>query len=209
MNIYICDINDFDISDGYELLTEERKNKLNDYKRIDDKKRVLVSGLLLKYILQDKICDLKYNEYGKPYIEDSNLHFNISHSGHYCIIGVSTSNIGIDIEEKKPFYENAIHRCLNELEIEYYNNNKSLLTFYKIWTAKESIIKTLGKTIYNNIKEITSLPLTNGYYTFKDEKYYLEWIDKDNYVICVCLKEEDEINIKSFTKYELLKKCTT
>ena len=39
---------------------------------------------------------LRYNEYGKPYLESGGLFFNLSHSGEYVACAISDKEIGID-----------------------------------------------------------------------------------------------------------------
>lgn len=45
--------------------------------------------------------DVKVDKFGKPYFEDTDIHFNISHSGCYVIAAVSDEDIGIDIQKIK------------------------------------------------------------------------------------------------------------
>ena len=40
----------------------------------------------------------KYDEYGKPYIDNSNIYFNISHSGEYGLCCFSNHRNGCDIQ---------------------------------------------------------------------------------------------------------------
>lgn len=55
---------------------------------------------LLKNVLQDKNAVIKKSPMGKPYLEQGNTHFSISHTSSLIAIAISTSNVGIDIEEK-------------------------------------------------------------------------------------------------------------
>ena len=51
---------------------------------------------------------IENNKYGKPYIKNNPIYFNISHSSDYVVIGISDSAIGVDIEHLVP-QERADH----------------------------------------------------------------------------------------------------
>ena len=92
-----------------------------------------------------------YNEFGKPYLENRSMHFNLSHSHEFALFAVNINyELGIDIE--------WMHRKSNLLEIgeRFFSENeytelKSLPAelqrqgFFNCWTRKESYIKARGK----------------------------------------------------------------
>lgn len=89
---------------------------------------------------------VKLTEDGKPFLENSNIRFNISHSG--ALVGCAItkiSDIGIDIEKTDPVQiENFRYQMT---AAEWTSINKSddpLLHFYKYWTQKEAVIKAGG-----------------------------------------------------------------
>lgn len=73
------------------------------------------------------------NPYGKPYLEGSPLHFNLSYSGIYAFLGVHpTHPIGVAIEKR-------------ELSFPYPGENSELShSPTLIWAAKEAYVKALG-----------------------------------------------------------------
>lgn len=126
------------------------------------KTRYAIKQLLGYYLAKPpQSIDWQLGSYGKPYIAQSPLDFNISHSGDYALLAVGWGGcLGIDIElinettnclelAKRFFAEEEVD------QIEAFQASKAQLcqVFFHIWTAKESIIKALGKGL--------SLPLTS------------------------------------------------
>ena len=173
-----------DLKDLNHPISKIREQKLNKYKYLDDKKRCLLAELLLKEGLKQfniKEFEYTFNEYGKPYLKDINVFFNISHSKDYVVCIISDEEVGIDIEYKKDIdYSKLIKR----FKIEEQNSIHNIDDFYSIWTKKEAYIKMKGEGLRielnsfdtNNIKEISLL---------------------DDYKISVCFKNNktDEIKI--------------
>ena len=77
------------------LLTGERLYKALKYVKEEDSLRSITGSLLMRKYTGG-LEDIKYDFYGKPY-KDS-MFFSLSHSNSYVILGVSDSEIGVDIE---------------------------------------------------------------------------------------------------------------
>jgi 4'-phosphopantetheinyl transferase len=98
-------------------------------------------------------------EQGKPYLLNSPLYFNLSHSGNFAALAVSAQGeIGIDIETI---------RARNFLAIaeRYYHTDelKQLLAtpeaereqlFFKLWTLKEAFFKATGGGISTGLDKV-------------------------------------------------------
>jgi len=99
-----------------------------------------------------------YNDNGKPVVEG--ISFNISHSGNYVLVALSSSPIGIDIElMSKTFdFENVVEFCFNEPErekIKMAHNSREM--FYTLWTRKEAILKATGEGLVDDLLKINCL----------------------------------------------------
>ena len=83
---------------------------------------------------------------GKPYLKNSKIHFNLSHTEGFCVVCISDLEIGVDCEKidldfapkivgfsKRYFLENEL--CILE------NSDYSPDVFFEIWTKKEAYIK--------------------------------------------------------------------
>ncbi|MFC4210505.1 4'-phosphopantetheinyl transferase family protein [Pedobacter lithocola] len=180
------------------ILTSDELNKANRFAQEDDKKRYIVgkfySKMLLAKMMDKKPTDIhfEFNKYKKPYI--NNIHFNISHSGDYVVIGLSTNAIGVDIEyiNTNLDYQNLIYQCFNGKEIKMITD---LYSFYLFWTRKEALLKATGEGLTDNLPaidctvknaerfgvfyELKSFKLNDGYFlsiaSSKHQSMYKYW----------------------------------
>ena len=115
---------------------------------------------LLKRVLNElNINDeIIYNEYGKPYLKNNEIYFNISHSNEYTILGISSSEIGVDIEKIRPIKENVINKVCTDDEKKLIKNDKD---FTLIWVKKESYVKWVGMGIGYGLKNVDTTKITN------------------------------------------------
>ena len=116
-----------------------------------------------RYLLKELFSDFPLEEIliadtRKPYLDDEQYHFSISHFGHYAAAIVSsTKRVGVDVEKAGPTIEKIRNKFLSDKEsaIAFEGIEKSghrLRQLTLLWSAKESIFKwySLGKV---NFKE--------------------------------------------------------
>lgn len=151
--LYALDVSCFEdgclFSKAYNLVSDERKNKIDRLRFAEDKRLSLGAGLLLKYALyKENITDytVASNENGKPYIENKNVHFNLSHSKKWAVCVIAPFEVGCDIEKTAVADYKIAKRFFCENE---YKNIVSCADgndlFYRYWTLKESFIKAVGQ----------------------------------------------------------------
>ncbi|MEM1339585.1 MAG: 4'-phosphopantetheinyl transferase superfamily protein [Bacteroidota bacterium] len=109
-------------------------------------KLLLIEGLKLYEVDAQRLEQLQYTTYGRPYL-DLELDFNISHSGEYVICGLAKGmRLGVDIEERKTVDINSFYKVFTPKElIAIRSSKKTEETFYNYWTIKESVMKAIGK----------------------------------------------------------------
>lgn len=118
-------------------------------------KSILSQGLLKECLAESlnkkpESLIIKTQPQGKPFIpEEPTLHFNISHSRDYLVIAISyDSPLGIDLEfQDNNYKEKTIEQFMSPMEMDSYtelSQNKKCDFYFKIWTAKESLAKSLG-----------------------------------------------------------------
>ena len=126
---------------------------------------------------EEKITSYKISESinGKPYIDNSNIFYNISHKNKMVGLIISDSEVGLDIEyvdTENIKRKSTLKYFFTEKERESITNNEELLT---LWTKKESYIKLNG----GMLRDAIGLDINNSnviYDTFK----------LDNYIITIC-----------------------
>ena len=85
--------------------------------------------------------------WGKPFFEDSNWHFSISHTKKHAFCVLSMENIAIDAEElDRRIHPALAEKILSPTEKAQFDaaadKNKALLTF---WVLKEAAVKLSGE----------------------------------------------------------------
>lgn len=134
---------------------------------VNDKNRFIICRALLKLLLSEETGlntnDLVINttKNKKPYLPlFPNVFFNISHSKNYAIIAISKNPLGIDIEYINCdfVFNDMVSSVCNENEMNALNSSfNKHLTFYKLWTRKEAIVKATGTGIDDTLINIEAL----------------------------------------------------
>ena len=182
-----------------ENVSVGQKEKALRYANEIDQIRSLLSSYLKNQLSREELLK---NENGKPYFANG-PYFNISHSGKYVLMVVSTAEIGVDIEEIKNKDMSSLVRIFNEAEAKMIKEHSD---FYYLWCAKESLIKCMGLSV-GKVREIPSLPL-NGLKTFKGKDYQCKSFIYDKHIVSITREgnEEYEIDIEKVNKLPYLMK---
>ncbi len=182
-----------------ENVSVGQKEKALRYANEIDQIRSLLSSYLKNQLSREELLK---NENGKPYFTNG-PYFNISHSGRYVLMAVSTAEIGVDIEEIKCKDMSSLVRIFNEAEAKMIKEHSD---FYYLWCAKESLIKCMGLSV-GKVREIPSLPL-NGLKTFKGKDYQCKSFIYDKHIVSITREgnEEYEIDIEKVNKLPYLMK---
>lgn len=198
-------LNDEDVfKSACEKVNPQRRLKIDRLKFKKDKLLSLGAGLLLKKAFRDFGIDYENavfseNEYGKPYIKNSDIQFSLSHCGTYAMCAVSDTAVGCDIEYVTDFDIRIAEKffCKTEYERLALISDKAERQdlFFRYWTLKESFVKALGRGL--------SIPLDSFRIEFnerpfvKDTKFYFKEFNlNDGYKRCVCSEYEKIGDIK-------------
>jgi 4'-phosphopantetheinyl transferase len=146
------------------MISKERLEKIKRFKFQVDAKRSIYAEILLKYIVYCKLnisqsyVKLKYNLYGKPYLQDiPDFYFNISHSGKWVVCAWSKNEVGVDVESIESADIDIAKRFFNKseylqiLDKKPADRSRLLIDF---WTLKESYIKYKGKGLSISLDSI-------------------------------------------------------
>lgn len=167
------------VADNILRLPIYRQEQCNKRWQDSDRKACVLAYLLLEKGLEEHFGighpgSFAYGKYGKPFLqEEPNVFFSISHCKKGIACTLANVEVGIDIEEIRPFDINiARHVCSNEeLSLLAESANPARL-FCRIWTEKESYAKALGIGVAevmtqvlptDKILHLDSLALDNNY----------------------------------------------
>lgn len=145
-------------------------------------------------------------EQGKPFIRGLSIHFSISHCKEMAACAVSSSPIGIDVEQIRPVKENIIQKVLSEEEQERYmiqrEKDKGDKCFFQFWTLKESLGKYLGAGLSYPLTSVSFRGLGTDYISIycTEKKWqsalaYIQikqWILDERYIVSICQQKEEK-----------------
>lgn len=161
-----------------DVLPPERRQKALRYRFDIDRKMAVISYLMLLYALRENYNitnpQIVYGVHGKPYLKDDpDIHFNISHCLKGCICAVSDREIGVDIQDIRPFSWDIAKRvcCDNELKMLECADDKARL-FTKIWAMKESYVKMTGEGIAG-ISSVDTTVIRNEIMVFEKDIFVI------------------------------------
>ena len=100
--------------------------------------------------------------------------------------------VGVDIEQVRKSEENLRKFIASEEEYSYIKDD---LSFFKIWTSKEGLVKAYGNGINQDIKTIPALPM-NGKKTYFCKEFYAKTLDFNNFVLNVTLNSNEDFELE-------------
>jgi 4'-phosphopantetheinyl transferase len=171
------------IDNLFSVLNPDEIARANRFFHIRDKNRHIISHGAMRYILgrylnqPPSLIEFKDEINKKPYIVNkAGLHFNLSHSGDWILLGIANSEIGIDTEliNYSFEYKDVMEGYFNDEEINFINEEKSPERFFLLWTRKEAQIKATGKGLDENIKIIPGLIGTH--HVNNDISLHKDWV---------------------------------
>lgn len=150
---------------------KDKRARILRFRDWRDAYRVLYGDLLVRHIIKEKTgksnkdITLAVDTHSKPYLKtDTDLFFNISHSGSWVVGTVDMQPVGIDIEQVMPIAEDVMQEVLSSQEyseIKDLEESQKLSDFYAMWTIKESYLKALGKGLEPNMRVVHTQRLRN------------------------------------------------
>lgn len=100
----------------------------------------------------EDICFVR-DAWGKPHLPGTSLHFNLSHSGRWCLLAASRRHpVGADVERWREGldFERLARRCFSPAEQDWWESlpeSARLPAFFRLWTCKEAFVKAVGRGI--------------------------------------------------------------
>jgi 4'-phosphopantetheinyl transferase len=161
------------IDNCLNVLSPDEITRANRYVQKKDRQRFIISRGALRFLLNKyagqsaRNIKFKIGANKKPFIDQSTLKYNVSHSDNWVLITISNTEVGADTEiinqlfnYKEVLTDNFSHREINFIEQDQSSNN-----FFLLWTRKEALTKATGQGLDENLKYI---PCLNGDHEIDD-----------------------------------------
>lgn len=191
MKVYAMNISSINPDDKkwYKHLSQERIEKVERIKKSIQKSQSIGAELLLNYAVKSEIdvkspIEWELDSNGKLYLKDNKgLYVNLSHSGDYAVCAVHKKPVGVDIQQCRKCDKNLAERFFTESETTAINCGR--ISFFEIWTKKESFVKAVGRGLTIPLNSFSVLEDIIEYdgkiYHFKEYK-----LKNDNYKLFSC-----------------------
>lgn len=152
-----------DIENYLAVLQPEEIARANRYLQQKDRVRFIVSRaalrlILAKYLHQDAgAITFKANTNRKPYIDGSDLKYNVSHTTDWVLIAIANTDVGVDTEKIDPTFDfpSILPDYFSPAETVFIGHSPE--NFFLLWTRKEALTKATSQGLDENLKQIPSL----------------------------------------------------
>jgi 4'-phosphopantetheinyl transferase len=129
---------------------------------------------LAYFFLLDKVRDsspsedlkIGWTEKGKPFFENTELKFNLTHSEAFIGLIIGKDEVGIDIQITRPVNRSVLERITNQEEINAYDSG--VINFFQLWTRKEAVLKMTGDGLSAGASNV---PVLQNQGEFNNQKY--------------------------------------
>ncbi|HEY5509856.1 MAG TPA: 4'-phosphopantetheinyl transferase superfamily protein [Prolixibacteraceae bacterium] len=175
-----------DLESMSRILTPEELNFAGKLKHQDQRNTWISCHVTLRSMLGEFLemdpqnIIFQKNRFGRSYLQDSNLFFNISHTNSSFLMGYNKGGkIGVDLENLSGDEDipSLIDYAFSGAETEYCRNAVELsVRFLELWTLKEAFLKYSGIGLTDFLKPI------NVYGSELNELIY----NKLNYSTFIC-----------------------
>ena len=137
-------------------LSEDERQRSSRFHFDKDRNRFIIAHASLRDILsrylhgEPQQISFSTNEFGKPFLPDHEIEFNLSHSGDYALIAVTRGrSVGVDIEQIRMDVEieNLASRYFSTGEVSELMGlppHGRVVGFFNCWTRKEAYVKARG-----------------------------------------------------------------
>jgi len=208
----------------YKVLNTVEKQQINRQKIESVRNQRILSRAVLRLILshrtneQAQKIQILTTKYGKPYLKNQNLFFNVSHTENMLVFALSTQyEVGIDIEYKNTDIQaqNMPKQCFHPQEWVYFQplfHEEKQVFFLNMWTKKEAASKAAGLGFHFPFQQINTLK-TNHILTIHSQKVQQHLIStpRNHYIVALASVSPPTCQAKPWQElqYEWIKQCLT
>lgn len=201
LNYYYADIKILENPNLFETWMKrvqiQRREKVLRCKNKEDKKRILMAGILLRVAVENagisyENAEFSKTETGKPFLlSEPSIFFSLSHAGTYAGCVISDTPVGLDIEnmekslflpEREHLFLGTAQKCMSMAEWKCFETEqKKRECFLEYWTKKEAYSKYIGKGLSMDFSLIDTESMK--------EQFWTEWTT-DGYCMSICTPNE-------------------
>ena len=139
------------------VLSPDERARASAFRRPEDRASFVATRAALRELVAERVgqapAQLVFatGEYGKPFLHDGTLHFNVAHcEGHALIALRRTGPIGVDVENVSailPERDQIAGRVMSDRELRWLRERPEasrVRDFMRLWVFKEAFAKCLG-----------------------------------------------------------------
>ena len=181
---WVVDLQEISSQEAQEacsLLDNESLLRLKRFIFEEDQNRYAIAHAFLRSkigeFIQQKSTEIALlkDKYAKPYVENNQLYFNLSHTKKRAFFGIHLSYpIGLDIED----HQNSVRNVCEDPEI-----------FLRFWCAEEAYLKAVGTGFISQRPKIEYFSSLHGIDLFKKDGteilVYNELIPDSKLAVCI------------------------
>jgi phosphopantetheinyl transferase len=201
-----------DCAEFFLLLTSDEKKRADSFKSKKDRACFIIAHAFKRYCLSQLIqvdpgsLVFSCSDKGKPFCEnDTTIDFNISHSDHWVVFGVSSIDaIGVDVERvDRVIGEKTIAYALNvEQALKLESSGAAVERMMLYWTQKEAVSKALGLGISVGFKNIEcSGELGNSYATCNHQQFLVQSYTYKNAVLAIASQAKIPLDVYLLSRW--------
>lgn len=183
----------------HAIIPEEQKADISRYHFQHDRDKHLLARSFLydQLAAQYAVTDfgLDYTEFKKPVLRSHpGIHFSFSYAKEYVLIGISTGKkLGVNIEyidRKFPVADTASSVLSPDELVSFHlyesGSAEQYHFFFRLFTAKEAIIKAFGTGLNYDVRKINTLSGDQFEYGQEHFLYRDEGLWREEYCLAVC-----------------------
>ncbi|MGM0669106.1 MAG: 4'-phosphopantetheinyl transferase family protein [Gemmatimonadota bacterium] len=160
---------------GAALLSVDERARAGRFHRDTDRRRFEAGRGHLRRILGRHLSVpaesivFRYSETGKPGLDGpGDVGFSVSHSHNLLLIGLGRGVLGVDVELPRPMPDMyaVAGMVFTGKEVDWMNEGSSdgnRERFFRLWTAKESLLKGMGVGFLSDPREVEVSPTPFGF----------------------------------------------
>lgn len=169
-------------SDTFAALSSDERTQARAFHRSEDALRFATVRAALRERLASALGSaphalrLTRDAMKRPCLAEAMpLDFNVSHSGAYGLIALSSRRrVGVDIEQRNAQLDwrslTSLTLADSEADVlEQLDPQERLERFYDAWVAKEALLKTTGVGVVRGLQRLTVLPRDGVRVALRDE----------------------------------------